>query len=142
MIITALFALALLAGTSYGQNSNQAMFCTTQDGIVKIQNNTVELRDYTLTAERVERDGVIHLIDANAGVTAVLDARDPQGLYLAVNESGIAMQVVAPSRDINVEGSTHTTSGGAAPSGADINIIREIHTSHSADMDNYSALAR
>lgn len=62
------------------------------DGIVRITEMSIELRDYVLTVERVD-DGMVYLRDFDAGVEATLDLNRKKCFLLTVIEDGLQMKV-------------------------------------------------
>jgi len=127
-----LIAVPMLVGSALSQEagSGNTMTCTTEDGIITIQGNSVQMRDYNMTIESVEREGVIRLVDAKNNTTAILDSRDPDGLYIAITENGTQMQVVAPRPGMVFSGTMETENNAAAPANPEMDIVRELSQSY------------
>lgn len=86
-----------IAGTSAtSQQDRGSLTCSTTDGVFTVTERNLQLRDYIFSFDRVAESGVIILKDSNADAIAVLDTRGEEGIYLAITESGVTMQVVAP----------------------------------------------
>ncbi len=101
--IAIILALLPLIGTAaYAQTANEGltMICRTSDGMLTIDERTVQLADYQLQFDSFVTDGVVKFADPERNVFAVLDARADDGLYLEVEENGKLMQVVAPRSEI------------------------------------------
>ncbi len=98
-----MLALPLLAAgaRAQGAGSSMTMICPTSDGTVTISEHTVTLADYQLQFEDIIADGIVRYSDSRNNVHAILDARDDQGLYLAIEEAGVTMQVVAARSEIS-----------------------------------------
>jgi hypothetical protein len=137
-----LIAVPLLFGSALSQEagSGNTMRCLTSDGTITIKGNTIQMRDYTMTVQNVERDGVIRMADANNEVSAVLDTRDPEGLYLAITEDGRKMQVVAP-RDGMIFGDSRFNAA-SAPANPEYDIVKEISVNYNMDARTLSVLSR
>ncbi len=99
-------AAALLLGgmlnLAQAQITVDDLVCTTSDGVVRISATQMTMRDYVFTVDRVLGDGTIVLRDARCKAYAEIDARSDEGLYIAVQEGGITMQVIAPRRGITL----------------------------------------
>lgn len=78
------------------------LICTTSDGVVRISTSQMTMRDYVFSVDRVLDDGTIVMRDARCKAYAEIDARSDEGLYIAVQEGGITMQVIAPRRGITL----------------------------------------
>jgi hypothetical protein len=76
------------------------MICKTSDGPVTISRHAVSLADYHLQFEGEVADGILRFTDNRNNVSATLDTRDDQGLYLRVEDNGTKMQVVAARSEI------------------------------------------
>jgi hypothetical protein len=133
-IILIIAALPLIAGSALSQEagSGNTMKCATSDGEITIQGNNVQLRDYDMKVESVERDGVMILADRDTKTTAILDARDPDGLYLAIYEGGAQMQVVAPREGMEFTGSPAVSSA-SAPASPDVDVVRELRVTYGTE---------
>ncbi len=130
--LSALFALFFLVplGSALGQNSNHelTMICTTPDGIMRISEQSITIADYNLILDEVEKDGVARYTDPAKSVTALLDARSDEGLYVEIVENGARMQVVAARSAISYSYSP----AGTAPSSPALSsgIFREVKQTH------------
>ena len=97
-ILLTLIAVPMIMSSALSQEagSTNTLRCETTDGTIVVTENAVQLRDYNMKFESIEREGVIRLADMNSDATAILDTRDPDGLYLAIFEGDVQMQVVVP----------------------------------------------
>lgn len=113
--VTSLLLFPLTAGMVWAQGPNTAttMVCRTSDGTVRITDRAVYVADYRLQLESVVQDGVLRFVDPSTGATAVLDAREPRGLYLEVHEGGATMQLVASTDNIRYESGDKASEPGA-----------------------------
>lgn len=101
--IAIILALLPLLGTAaHAQNPNEGltMICRTSDGMLTINERMVQLVDYQLQFDSFITDGVVRFADPERKITAVLDVRADDGLYLEIEENGTLMQVVAARSDI------------------------------------------
>ena len=103
--------------------STTTMLCLTSDGYVVIDQDKILLRDYKLTFDRFISDGVIELSDPNAEISAVLDTRGVEGIYLEIREGSLSMQIVAPRNRIQMIDSEEAQPGSPAHSNA--KLLRE-----------------
>lgn len=101
-IITILVALPLMAVSALAQGPDPTMtlHCQTSDGLVTISGRSISLADYDLEFESLIRDGVVRYRDERCGVTATLDARGDEGLYIEISENGSTMLVVADRSNV------------------------------------------
>ena len=83
-IIMILVALPLMAvsALAQGPNTTMTLLCQTSDGLVTISDRQISLADYALQFDSMVRDGVVFYRDDIRGVTATLDARGDEGLYI------------------------------------------------------------
>lgn len=141
-ILMTLIAVPLLFGSALSQEagSGNTMQCLTTDGTITIKGNTIQIRDYTMTVQNVERDGVIRMVDEKNNVSAILDTRDPEGLYLAITEGGRQMQVVAPRAGMLFRGNKYNAA--SAPANPEYDIVKEICLSYSMNAGTLSVLTR
>ncbi|MBE0644774.1 MAG: hypothetical protein IH600_11890 [Bacteroidetes bacterium] len=103
--VSSLVILPFVMGMAFAQGPHTAttLVCSTSDGTVRISDQRVTLADYDLQFDSMVQEGVLRFIDTRSSATAILDARDNEGLYLVVNEGGQTMQVVAARTDIRYE---------------------------------------
>ena len=95
------FLTLLTAGVAaQGPGAGMTLVCSTTDGTVVINQQTISLADYQLRFDQVVADGVIRFHDTANNISAVLDTRDSEGLYLLVEDSGVRMQLVASRKNI------------------------------------------
>ncbi len=101
-IVMILAALPFLAVSAFAQGPNTTMtlLCKTSDGLVTISDQRIALADYNLQFDSMIREGVVRYRDAGTGVTATLDARGDEGLYIEILENGSTMLVVADRSDV------------------------------------------
>jgi hypothetical protein len=127
LILTTLLALyAYSAATAKSPDlQRQDVLCKTSDGSVVITANRVLLRDYSFPFDRMAGDHVVVLRDNRSHAVLELDARGEQGIYLAVTEGGVTMQVVAPRSAMSFENEQDVRNDAAEPGapGVDFRII-------------------
>lgn len=82
------------------------VLCRTMDGTVNISATQMTLRDYAFALDRVQEPGVVVLRDARCDAVAEIDSRSDEGLYIAVREGGITMQIIAPRSGITFKDGT------------------------------------
>ena len=105
-ILLTLIAVPMIMSSALSQEAGptNTLRCETTDGTIVMKGNTVQLRDYNMKVETIEREGVIRLVDMNSEATAVLDTRDPEGLYFAISEGDVQMQVVVSKSSMKFSG--------------------------------------
>ena len=139
-ILLTLIAVPMIMSSALSQEagSSNTLRCVTTDGTILVQGNSVQVRDYDMKVESIEREGVIRLADTRSNATAVLDTRDPDGLYLAITEGDVQMQVVAHKE--NMEFSGEITS--LQTSDKDADIVERLHSAYWTDASSITAVAR
>ncbi|MCB2206264.1 hypothetical protein KQI65_16090 [bacterium] len=122
MLFSIMIALPLLTAGAYAQDpgATMTMVCPTTDGTVTINEQAVTLADYHLQFDNMLADGVVRYTDHVNNVSAVLDAREDEGLYLSIEDNGITMQVVAARSNISYR-FDHRGSEPSAPSWSALN---------------------
>ena len=100
--------LLLMCGTLAAQQSavNMTLICPTTDGNITVDENFVRIRDYKLSLSDEQTPGIILLQDNHSSATAILDTRSEDGIYLAVTEGGITMQIVAARKHMKFDDGT------------------------------------
>jgi hypothetical protein len=100
ILASALGVLAYAPVSAQQAPESSGLQIGTSDGIVLVTPNSLQLRDYQFRRIETDVTGVSKFVDAANGVNALVDFRDPAGVYITVSEKGHDMQLVAATRNI------------------------------------------